>query len=157
MVRQYDIEILQTIVEPSQLPQELSLTATKDTSRAVTGLQKLVQRYTLALLTATGTIRFDEAFGSRFWQNVNSGVMQNEGAVKRAFVLANNEAVIALKSEDSDSSYGDAPDEEKIESATLTDFDLSYNSGSLFLSVNIISKAGSNYNYKVPIDLLGGE
>lgn len=152
---QLDIEILQTIVAVSPESVRLSATATAPCSRAVTGIQKLVQRYIITLATTIGSTRFDAKFGTPFWQMASRGMSRNSASVGNAFRFASADAVDILRTEDTDDSYGTMPDDERIDSATLLDFGVDTASGTLYFTVDIRSAAGETYTYRFPTELTG--
>ncbi len=156
MHRQYDIEVLQTITSPA--PGEaypLSLTAATTTHRAVTGIQKMAQRYVLALTTAIGSVRFDETFGTAFWSNIQRGSAQNAGMMRAAFAFASLDAQRLLAADNLRDGYGDIPADERLVSAELTDFNMDSASGTLYLKVDLTSAAGTAYTYELPVELMG--
>jgi len=153
---QYDIEILQTIKAVSSDPVLMSLSAADGKSRAVTGIQKLVQRYLLALLTAEGSVRFDKAFGTTVLQELYSGISRNRASVSNAFNFATADAIDILREEDANTDYGEIPDDERIKSALLTDFSVDTTTSTLYLEIMITSVAGSSYEYKLPLQVIRG-
>jgi len=152
---QLDLEILQTITAVSQNATRIHATAASPVSRAVTGIQKLVQRYVLMLTTALGSSRFDSAFGTTFWRDVSRGISRNSAGVANAFNFASADTIDILRAEDADTRFGEQPDDERIASAVLTDFGVDTASGSLYFTVEINSAAGTSYTYKLPLDLTG--
>ena len=156
MTTQYDIELLQTIVQPTTEPVQLDVAFARRGVKAVTGLQKLVQRYTLALTTNLGSVPFDKGFGTQFWRDIYAGAGQNAGRLRAAFSFASVDAVRALRAEDRDVRYGDTPPDERIKSAILLDFDVDTRTGTVYLMVQLESEAGEGYQYKLPVEFLGG-
>jgi hypothetical protein len=153
-VNQYDLEILQTITAVSPEPARLGVTATSGGSRAITGIQKLVQRYSSVLLTELGSVGFDSLFGTGLVPGLSQGVSRSAAGVSNAFNFASADAVDILKAEDSDPSYGETPDDERIASATLLDFSVDTSIGAVYLEVQLESAAGTAYTYKMPVSIL---
>lgn len=151
---QYDLEILQTIPAVSPESVRLGISATAGGSRAVTGIQKLVQRYSAVLLTELGSVGFDSLFGTNLVPNLAQGVSRSAAGVSNAFNFASADAVDVLKAEDSDLAYGETPDDERIVSATLLDFSVDTSIGAVYLDVQLESAAGTSYTYKMPVSIL---
>lgn len=153
-MRQYDLEILQSIKAISPESVRLGVTASGGGSRAVTGLQKLAQRYVVALLTALGSVRFDSTFGTDVVAELAGGVSRSAAGVSNAFNFASADALDTLRSEDSDTLYGDTPDDERLARARLLDFNVDISSGTLYLDVQLDSVAGDAYVYQMPVTIL---
>lgn len=118
----------------------------KDTrSEVCTGIQKLVQRWLAVFLTPLGTVTFNKSRGTRFMVDIYS--CNTEKDIFMTFQLNNALAMEQLKKEERES---DTPDNEKVESITLTDIALILGSASLY--VHVVSKTGEKTEIILPID-----
>jgi len=152
-MNQYDIEMLQTITAVSPESVRLYNTATTGGSRAVTGIQKMVQRYVVTLLTMLGSVRFDTVFGTDVVADLSVGMTRNTAGLSNAFNFASSDALDILKAEDSNILYGVTPDDERVARAILLDFNVDIASGTLYLDVQLNSVAGESYTYKMPVTI----
>lgn len=156
-MRQFDIEILQTIQAVSQEPTLLSLSSTQHTHRAVTGMQKAVQRYITTLTTALGSVSFDARFGTNFWRDMQRGAAQNPGRLAAALSFANFDALRSMRLDDEDTeTYGVSSPDERLVSVKLVDFVVDSASGTLYLKLDLINAAGAHYAYELPVEFMGG-
>lgn len=149
--RTVDLETLQTIKAVTPVTQ-LQLTVRDNaTSRRVTGIQKLAQRYATIFLTQRGTVEYSPIQGSTFIGPATSGLIANNANLIHFFNVANFQTIRQLQGEDNDSRFGPTPpDDERIVTATLLDFEVDQFSGKLSLRVSITSLAGQNYIYVLP-------
>jgi hypothetical protein len=147
--RQIDLELMQSISNPVGVT-ALDLSFTVQATRAITGMQKLAQRYTVLLLTQLTDVYFSPEQGTTFWQDMLRGAAQNSGQVTMAFNFASIDAVTQMQVDDGNDVYGDIPDDERIQSATLLDFNVNVATATLYLSVLLRSRAGTTYTYVLP-------
>lgn len=152
--RQIDLEIMQTIVKPASITM-LALSLTQYPVKAVTGMQKLAQRFAVTFLTQLGDVHFDQTFGTEFWSNLVHGSGQNTGQLRVVLTLASSEAAALISNDDVDAVYGIVPADEQLANATLLDFNVDTATGTLYLQIGLTSKAGDSYVYVVPLPLTG--
>lgn len=107
----------------------------------VTGLLKLAQRWSILLLTETGSKPFAPTVGCDFSRQLRNGELGSEAAVRSAFVIATQAIAEQLV-------MGASP-EEQLESVELTG--MSYNGSSLILNVRFLSAAGESRIVKMPV------
>lgn len=149
--RQVDIELLQSISQPVDL-QKVSISSVTQAPKAVTGIEKLVQRYTSALLAYFGTVHFDPTYGTNLLTTILAGGVQNIAQLQGAFASANSQAISALRSDDRKTdTFGSVPDDESIVSAKLLDQSIDYNTATVNLKVLITTVAGDNITFVVPV------
>ena len=149
--KQVDIEWLQTITAPRQTAQRLHMRFAP-TTKITAGMQKLAQRFTNTFLSTTGDIKFDQEFGTTFWHDLFRGVAQNMGRVAVAVVQAIVATLDIMQADDSETElYGDIGDDERIVDATLLDYSIDRNSGTLILRIELTNRAGATYVYVVPV------
>ena len=154
--RQVDIEVLQTILKPAGNT-AMKFSITSSSPKAVTGMQKLVQRYTLLLLTQLGTVRFATDQGTTFMSDLIRGAGQNSGQVAAVVAFANLSVMQELQVEDQNTDlYGEIPSDEQLKSATLLDFTVNTVTGVLSLSIQLLNYAGSAYTYVLPVTAISG-
>lgn len=147
--RQIDLEFMQTVTRPSDVI-PLDLAFTTSSAKVVTGIQKMAQRYMIVLLTRLNDSYFAPEQGTTFWRDMMRGASQNPGRVNMAFNFASVDAVSQMQAEDGDSVFGSIPDDERIVSAVLVDFDFNVETSTLMLKVVLTNKQGDTYTYVLP-------
>ena len=148
--RQVDVELLQSIARPVVL-ESVTVSSVTQPAKIVTGIQKLVQRYTSLLLAITGTTHFDSGNGSVLLDRVMRGAITTKGRLINAFAIANGQAIKQLKRDDKQTDiFGSMPDDEQIQTATLLNADIDHETATAYLQVQITSRAGDNITFIVP-------
>lgn len=149
--RQVDIEWLQTILLPRIDSVELALAFSENT-KIVTGMQKLVQRFTNVFLTTIGEVKFDTTYGTNFWPDMLAGAAQNLGQVAVVVSRANAQARRIIDADDSEVDiYGEIPLDEQLDAVDLIDFNYDQVTGTLSLKQLITNRAGETYTYVIPV------
>jgi hypothetical protein len=149
--RQVDIELLQSVAEPTELIR-VYLSLSGDTPKLATGIQKLVHRYAMLLLTTVTEVKFDQTQGTRLLRSVVAGTIQNRGQLQNTFADANSAVLAQMRADDADTDkYGTIPDDEAIVSTRLLDYDIDVQASSIFLRVRLTSRAGSGLTFIVPV------
>jgi hypothetical protein len=117
-------------------------------ARFCTGVQKLVQKYAITLLTnITSQPNFPD-FGTNFLYTLQAGISPvDRMRATQIFVLASFKAVTALRKYQVDNPS--IPDDEKIVRAELVSLDLY--GGYVGFSVNIVTAAGENVPFVIPL------
>lgn len=147
--RLIDIELLKTIQEPTQASQAVHLSLTyQNQPRIVAGIEKLVQRYVLIFLTLVKSVKFDDQFGSIFMAAMTQGYLVNYGSLMDAFALSNSRVIATLIN-----SSDNLPLDEQLSSASLIDFNLDFTLGTITLSIELTSLAGTSAEFVVPISI----
>jgi len=148
--RQVDIELLQSISQPVDLKQ-VSISSVTLSPKAVTGIQKLVQRYASALLAYLGSVHFAQDYGTNLISTVLAGGVQNIAQLQAAFASANSLAIGSLRADDRKTViFGALPDDENIASAQLLDQQIVYETATVNLKVLITTLAGDSVTFVVP-------
>ena len=148
--RQVDIELLQSIAKPVDLEQ-VSISSVTQAPKAVTGIQKLVQRYTSALLNYLDSVHFDPTYGTQLLATILSGGVQNIGQLQGVFASANSLAIGALQNDDRQTEvFGAIPDDESIATAQLLDQSIDYTTATVYLRVLLTTLAGDSITFVVP-------
>lgn len=149
--RQTDLECLQTISEPAGVT-EMSFTATRGTSRRVTGIQKAIQRYVTLLLTPSSSVPFPYGRDNLLLDALRAGTVSNAGYLRHLFNLANTVALDIIRRDDYNTKmFGDQRDDERIASVELDGLTVDYTTSTLGLSLVFRTEAGSDYAYTLPV------
>ena len=152
--RLVDLELLQTVSKPVAL-QRVYISNVRDTPKAVTGIEKAVQRYTLLLLQTLGSVAYAPTLGGRLMELLSRGYISNLGYLRHIFGIANFNALSAMARDNSDSGFGTLPDDENIVGATLAGAAIDRSTGTVTLEITITTAAGSAYDYVVPLATMG--
>jgi hypothetical protein len=159
--RKKDISILQ-YPNPSLVPEysaifsfEKASTAKQtvapsfgSTTRFCSGVQKLVQRYTIILLTNVSSQENFPAFGTSFLYTLQAGISSVDTLrASQIFRLANYEALSALT--DYQNQHPEIPSDERIARADLTG--IAMYGGSAAFDITIYTEAGDTLDFLVPL------
>lgn len=142
----YDLEATQSVAENLGNGRMYLSFSRNDMSRRVTGLQKLIQRYTVLFLTPKGSVKYHPDQGSRFINAFGADNIQTSGDIVAQFAFANYDVIAQLRWEETD----DDPDDERIKSVSLLDYNIDYSEGRLYLKVRLISLAGESAELTIP-------
>ena len=149
--RQVDIELLQS-VQQLVSPQRVHVSFTSEPVRITAGVEKLVQRYALLFLSAVEQVHFDTEQGTEFMIGVTAGYATTGGSVNRMFALANIRVRDQLLEEIEDTdTFGANQDDEVFSSAELLDFDVDFQSSTLYLQILITTAAGETIEFLLPV------
>lgn len=147
--RKKDISVLQNPDALNSDPQDVSLSFGKS-GKFCAGVQKLVQRYVILLLTNIGSQKYYPDFGTELLYNLKAGVSPVDLiGVTQMFSLASFEAVNALlvaQIQDPTS-----PSDERIASAELED--ISMISSAVNFSVRITTESETAISFVVPLPI----
>jgi hypothetical protein len=81
----------------------------------------------------------------------SSGRIANGANLVHFFNIANFQTLSQMQLEDLDAAFGDVPpDDERIESALLIDYEVDQFEGRIYLKVSLTSLAGEDYIYVLP-------
>jgi hypothetical protein len=145
--RKKDISVLQY---PNAIligPQSVQLEFGKH-PRFCSGVQKLVQKYAVILLTNLNSQPNYTDFGTSLLYTLKAGISPVDTLrASQLFRLASYITVNTLKAYQTE--HDDIPLDERITNATLTD--VSLYGGSAAFSVTIATEAGSSLNYLIPL------
>jgi phage baseplate assembly protein W len=159
--RKRDLSILQT-PNPYNAPEDTNLwsiyqiensrnqvsPAFGKVGRFCAGVQKVVQKYTIILLTNLGSQPNFQDFGTDFIYTIQAGISPIDTIkASQIFTLASYYAVNTLL--DYQANNPTIPDDEKIVSAELTNVGL-YNGVASF-SVTLTTEAGDSVEFLVPL------
>lgn len=155
--RLVDLELLQSVTEPSQDFQRVYPTFTRFTGedytvpKMVTGVEKAVQRYLKLLTTDIGSIHFAQDIGGELVVRTFNGSISSTAVLNHIFALANDTAITKMAEDDNDELFGDSPEDERIVSATLVSSTINPAAATISLMIDIEMESGSTYTYVVPV------
>ena len=144
--RTVDLLLLKSVIHPTS--DIIVSTDVASSPMIVTGIEKLVQRYALLFLTQMGTVRNRQDEGSEFMTSLGRGVIYDENTLRAEAAKANSVVSRQIRLEDSDL---DTPDDEALDSSTVTDIRLNRTERSVTVQVNIVTRSGDSYTYITPI------
>ena len=111
------------------------------------GIQKLIQRYTIALFTTEGSQKYDPTFGTAFYKQLVASNVMTVGDLTHIFNFANYDVITLFK--DYQNKNPDLPLDEQLDTAVLDSVNIVGNS--VTFSVKIYTRAGDSYNFFVPV------
>jgi hypothetical protein len=120
---------------------------TNPSGQVCAGIQKLVQRWVIELLTPLGSMPYLTNRGSAFLNTIRSGKIRSELDATLIFNFANEQVAYNLRQEDNAGTY---PDDEKYGSVDLLGVQVITGS-KMTISVRINSVAGAARVFVVPV------
>tara|TARA_B100001750_G_C15428893_1_gene557065 strand:- start:251 stop:736 length:486 start_codon:yes stop_codon:yes gene_type:complete len=111
----------------------------------ITGINKLIQRYVIELLTEKGTLIYLPLRGTEFITSARAGYWRTTADVQDAFSLASPDVGNNLRGEESESD----PDDERFDFAEL--LSVSLLGDEVTMSIKITSLAGTTFTAVLPI------
>jgi hypothetical protein len=145
--RKKDISILQ-YPDSTLLDAQDVLPAFGKSGRFCAGVQKLVQRYAIILLTNTTSQDNYPAFGTSFLYTLQAGISPvDKLRASQIFSLANYQAISILRAYQA--TKRDIPTDERISNAELTD--ISMYGGYVSFDVSLTTESGSTIDFIVPL------
>jgi hypothetical protein len=149
--RRLDFGALQRVEQVQPVTRLRNTVSLNDKGDRITGLQKLVQRYTVVFLTIQGDVKYAPTQGTNFVQNLNRGLIQTNESVLHQFIFANSATTSQLRSDDTNPDMGPtAPDDERIANASLLDFEIDYANARLVLQIAITNLQGETTIFVLP-------
>jgi hypothetical protein len=130
------------------VPLEQELASEDNSGQICVGVQKLAQKFLLALLTELGTMPYQRERGTQFLTEARLGRWQTELDVTSSFTLALADIERQLVNDESDST----PDDERFGSAELRSLVLT--SETVQLTIVIRSRSGLSRRVILPIPFL---
>lgn len=124
-----------------------SLADESSTGEICTGVQKLAQRFLLALLTEQGTVKHAPDYGTTFMTEIRQGSIQTDAELRSLFDLSAQHVGLQLVAEESD----DDPPDEKFKKAELIGVSLS--SGYASLTIRLYAEA-ETLDFILPIEIV---
>ena len=144
--RNKDINIMAYPNPKSPETQPVPLTFGKISSYCA-GIEKLIQRYMLTLLTVKGSQPYDPEFGTDFLKYVRSANLLTYNDLSHYFNFANYEVLNLFKQYQA--LHADLPLDEQIDTAVLDS--LTTVDNRIQFNVKIYTKAGETVDFVMPI------
>jgi hypothetical protein len=149
--RARDLNISLAGAVPTEAPEPMSLAFGK-VSSFVAGVAKLVQRYTVLLLTPQGSQPGYPDFGTGLPARLMSANLTTVGDLTHAFNFANAWVVSTIRTEQARAV--ERPLDEQLDTAVLEG--ITVRGSSLELRINIFTLAGETYDFLLPIPVQTG-
>lgn len=121
-----------------------------DGGDVITGIQKMIQTFTMLFLTEIGSVLYQPSLGCSFITAMRLGAIRNEGDVQAQFDLAIEQIRQTM---DLVADAASLPPDETFDSAELTSFDLNTEAGKLTLKIALKSQAGASRVIYLPVPL----
>lgn len=144
--RTVDLLLLQYVMEPTA-----EIAVIPDVSkepRIVTGIEKLVQRYSNLFLTEIGSVRNSDGEGTEFMRQMYSGQIYDDNTLRAAAASANDNVFRQLREEDVGT---DIPDDELIARSTILSTSIDRGKSQITVTVQIETESGATYTYVTPV------
>ena len=116
------------------------------TSSVITGVQKLVQRYCISLMTTLTSQESTPTFGTAFATSIGGNVTASD--IYHQLVFANNKIINEFREYQRTTTL-DLPLDEQIDTVTIKS--LTYTVGVLNLQLSISTLAGNSVEYILPL------
>lgn len=147
--REKDINIFPsvrpTVVGPQPTPASFG-----KVSSYCAGIQKLVQRYLIALLTARGSQAGFPDFGTELVKQVNVTSNVTNGDLVHAFNFANASVIRAFR--DAQARLTTTPADEQLDTVMLNSVSVT-GGASINYNISLYTKAGATFDYVLPIPI----
>lgn len=122
--------------------------------KVASGIQALIDRFTITLFNQAGSTKHDESFGTRLIEETIIGSSMNFGYVQSAVAIAVERAASIIRNEDSSNPDTAAlPLSERLKSAVCNSVEYNTKTGTIKMYVSLTSQAGEDYIYTLPVDL----
>lgn len=149
--RTVDLELLQSVSVPSA-GQQVYIGNVGSVPKIVTGIQKAIQRYVVALLAVQDDVHFAPGHGSTLLPDIAAGAISNAGYLSHLFGIANAAAMRLLARDNTDTdTFGPLPEDEEITEVVLDSTDVDYSTGTILIEATITTAAGESAPFVVPI------
>lgn len=136
---------------PSVTPQKLNFQFGQ-VSSYIAGVQKLVQRYVIALLTNIGSQFNYPDFGTNLISSIQKGTFVKGEDIKHIFNFANYEVLTAFKSYQKENPT--LPTDEMLNAAILVSYTIDKPSASVSLKIQLLTVAGDNVTVLLPVPIV---
>lgn len=143
--RRIDLVFLQGVTLSGKKTLAQQLFNENNAGQVCTGIQKLIQRWILRLLTPVGTMKFNPTRGTTFMRDMLSAY--NETDVDTVFRLANMDATRQIIQEETPS----MPSDERLNHVEL--LDITFTDYSVIIKVRMYSQTGDSSPVVLPISL----
>lgn len=153
--RTVDLLLLKTILDVPVAGRRVGIDVSNVSGEPmiVSGVEKMVQRFALAFLTAAGSVKFADAQGTNIIPDVAHGRVYNMSSLQTAAAEANMLARTQIMAADSEAENdGDeTPDDERLVGSEVVDLRFSREKASAMVSIRLATAAGASYVYIIPV------
>jgi len=115
------------------------------------GVQKLVQRFMIALTTVKGSQPEFPDFGTDLLKKISTSSLTTIGDLTHAFNFASASVVASFRAAQ-ERAEDPGPEDEQLDTALLTDVEVT-SSFNVSYKVSLYTKAGNTYDFLLPIPL----
>lgn len=144
--RTVDLLLLQLVTRP--VADEVVRPDVSKLPHVVTGIEKLAQRFTLLFLTQRGSVRNRSGEGSDFMTQLGAGNIYDMNTLTSEAYAANKTVATQIRTEDASLA---TPDDEALETSTIVDLDIDRSKATVYVTIQLESKAGEKYVYTTPV------
>lgn len=149
--RQLDLECLQSISDPVDSFTEVVPSVTFDTPKAVSGTNKLAQRYAVLLTTSMGSDIMGHVDGTLLVDMSTSGNVGSKSIIEYYAKMANMDARNAMLADDSDTdTFGKIPDDERLDDCWIDDVVVDFVERKVSVYATVRSVAGTTSTFMIP-------
>jgi len=146
--RSVDLFIFQGAIPAGE--SRISLSFGDNGGEVITGIQKLVQTFTIMFLTERGTVKGHDDVGTEFVTAVRQGRILDEADVKSEFLVASE---LIQQKLDLEADANALPEDEQLLSTTLLDYTIDRGASKLTMKVRITSVAGESREVFLPVPI----
>ena len=148
--RTVDLLLLKTVLDApiSKTRMGIDVSNVDGEPMIVTGIEKLVQRFANAFITAIGSTKFREDYGTNLIPQVDRGFVYNMSTLEAEAAEANMLARLQTRQGDEGE---DTPDDELLVDSTITNLEFLREKATVRISVLLTTAAGTSFTYIIPV------
>ena len=148
--RTVDLLLLKTILDVPIVKKRMGIDVSDKAGEPmiVTGIEKLVQRFANAFITAIGSTKFRDTNGTNLVPRVEHGFVYNMPTLEAEAAEANMLARLQIRQGDEDE---ETPDDEMLVDSEVTNFEFSRDKATVRISIRLTTAAGESYTYIIPV------
>lgn len=149
--RTVDLLLLKTILEVpfARTRMEIDVSNVAGEPMIVSGIEKMVQRFANVFITAMGSAKFRETYGTNLVSRVKHGFVYNMATLEAEAAEANMLARTQIRQADEDED--ETPADERLASSEVVDLVFSKEKATVRISILLTTEAGSSYTYIIPV------
>lgn len=148
--RTVDLLLLKTVLDVPVVNKRVAIDVSdKDgVPMIVSGVEKMVQRFSLAFINAMGSAKFRPEYGTNLVPMVSKGMIYNMPTLRVQAAEANLLAkVYVVKGDEQE----DTPDDERLVESEVVDLSFSREDAKVRISIKLTTAAGDSYTYVIPV------
>ena len=148
--RTVDLLLLKTVLDVPVVQKRMGVDVSNVVGEPmiVTGIEKHVQRFANAFITAMGSAKFRESHGTNIVPRVERGFVYNMPTLEAEASEANMLARLQTRQGDEGE---ETPDDERLVDSEVTNLELSRDKSTVRISVLLTTAAGESYTYIIPV------